>query len=68
MASLVLLLIVALFLFQQWCAYRYLSSIREASRVRRVFFRAEAFAHNYRMWQRVYREILMTGGRKDVDY
>ncbi|HIH9926396.1 hypothetical protein ACNGWS_25695 [Klebsiella pneumoniae] len=33
-----------------------------------ALFKGEAFAHRYRMWQRVYREILMTGGRKDVDY
>ncbi|HIE9435435.1 hypothetical protein [Klebsiella pneumoniae] len=68
MANLVLLLIVALCLLQQWVAYRTWRAFRESRLVRRALFKGEAFAHRYLMWQRLYREILMTGGRKDVDY
>lgn len=68
MANLVLLFIVALCLPQQWVAYRTRRAFREGRLVRRALFKGEAFAHRYRIWQWVYREILMTGGRKDVDY
>ncbi len=68
MANLVLLLVVALCLLQQCVAYRTRRAFREGRLVRRALFKGEAFAHRYRMWQRVYRGILMTGGRNDVDY
>ncbi|HGS6020085.1 TPA: hypothetical protein ACMELA_004931 [Klebsiella pneumoniae] len=55
MANLVLLLIVALCLLQQWVAYRTWRAFRESRLVRRALFKGEAFAHRYRMWQRVYR-------------
>lgn len=67
MGSLALLVVVVLFIFQQWFDYRTRLSLREGSRVRRALFRGEAFAHNYRMWQRVYRELRMNGDRKNVD-
>lgn len=68
MGSFALLVVVVLFIFQQWFDYRTRLSLREGSRVRRALFRGEAFAHNYRMWQRVYRELRMNGDRKNVDY
>lgn len=67
MGSLALLVVVVLFIFQQWFDCRTRLSLREGSRVRRALFRGEAFAHNYRMWQRVYREIRMNGELKNVD-
>ncbi|EBK3072107.1 hypothetical protein CA468_20125 [Salmonella enterica] len=67
MGSLALLVVVVLFIFQQWFDYRTRLSLWEGSRVRRALFRGEAFAHNYRMWQRVYRELRMNGDRKNVD-
>ena len=69
MFSLMLVLaLVVLFIFQEWFAYRTRLSLREGSRIRHALFRGEAFAHSYRMWKRVYREILVNRKGKNVDY
>lgn len=56
-----LVLLLMLCGFQQWRFHRDMKSYREGARIRRALFRGEAFAHNYRMWKRVYREILDIG-------
>lgn len=58
---LLLLAVIALFVFQEWFAYRTRLSLREGSRIRRALFRGEVFAHKYRTWKQVYREILEIG-------
>lgn len=59
-----LVALVVLFVFQEWFAYRTRLSLREGRMIRRALFRGEAFAHKYRTWKFVYREILDIGGDK----
>ncbi|WP_076556285.1 hypothetical protein [Klebsiella pneumoniae] len=68
MANLVLLLIVALCLLQQWVAYRTWRAFRKAG-----WYAAPCLRERLSLTATVcgsgyIGEILMTGGRKDVDY
>lgn len=67
-ALLTLTVVVGLFIFQEWFAYRTRLHLEEGRRIRGALLRGEALAHRYRTWKRVYREILVNWKGKNVDY
>lgn len=67
MVLLTLIAVVGLLIFQEWFAHRTRLHLEEGRRIRAALLRGEAFAHRYRTWKWVYREILDIGARKNVD-